>query len=440
MDTVTFTFHAIIVAVVIAGVRASNKGTPNTKFRSDTDPGALDSQADNPIETLSPPELGGPSVQSNDVKMLRSEATLQVYLKADGTPVNSETERAFWLEIRRKNVSATDAKKLVKLNGQVSAQRSALLAMKVNGDDGHNFESFALGIEREPYLANWVINNFVEHNFKHSKYLYVGKNPRHIATPDMVGSGEICEIKVSTKPLSKIKTSYRDQLQWQMHVTGLDRALFIVENRFTQVIEHEWIAREQHRINQLIGAADDFIKELDLLLEDGGVPECESQESVRSGITEEFARRDSAVRPLQGNRAAAKSTSSQDDKDFIQKTEELAFDDEKVLIEKYLHGVGVYELASDLRCTPAVVAGTLGRILFELSGDLVDESAENFGKPWSNNDVQQLQNLYRASRSIPDIASHLRRDQLGVCFKAILLLNPPVPQSQLAKHGLKKID
>lgn len=183
-----------------------------------------------------------------------------------------------------------------------------------------------------------------------------------------------------------------------------------------------------------------FIKELDLLLEDGGVPECESQESVRSGITEEFARRDSAVRPLQGNRAAAKSTSSQDDKDFIQKTEELAFDDEKVLIEKYLHGVGVYELASDLRCTPAVVAGTLGRILFELSGDLVDESAENFGKPWSNNDVQQLQNLYRASRSIPDIASHLRRDQLGVCFKAILLLNPPVPQSQLAKHGLKKID
>lgn len=436
MDSMTFLVLIAIFVVVIAGIRESgvNNKAPKVGSKSRT------------AATSEPVMINKPKNQKNTSKeepvivvqknKQRQSHKLKPYLKPDGTPINSETERELWLEVRRTNVSATDARKLVKLNGQESAQRSSLLEKKLSGDEGPSLESYELGIEREPHIAAWVINNFESYGFQHSKLLYIGKNPRHIATPDLVGINVICEIKVSNMPLQKIKSKYRDQLQWQMHVTGLKRVLFVVENRETRDIEHEWIERDPARVNQLSMAADQFIVDLDSRLQialDSSPNEFEPyDEEIFSDFIDEHGM--GFEDPFQDNLNAAESPMPSTEKTYVD--DQLTFEEEKLLVKNYIHGYNIYDLADKVDCTPALAADTLSRIIFNLEGDLVDVAAENFGNSWSKNEVQQLCELYRESRSIPEIATALGRDQLGACFKIFEYLNPPVPKDQLVRYGI----
>jgi hypothetical protein len=95
-----------------------------------------------------------------------------------------------------------------------------------------------------------------------NRFVFGGEDLRHTATPDMVGRNFLAEIKTSTKPLRQTLARYYDQLQWQMHVTEYESVLFVVEDRFTQAIEHEIVKRDTERIKHLVDAANELLEYL----------------------------------------------------------------------------------------------------------------------------------------------------------------------------------
>ncbi|TFC18618.1 hypothetical protein E3O19_04430 [Cryobacterium algoritolerans] len=183
-------------------------------------------------------------------------------LSDDGEPIDSQ-DRAQWLLRRRSGVTATDVNRLVLTNGNRSAQWHNVLREKLTGDGGYWSPSFQHGIDREPVIAAWVQENFA---ITPNTRLFQGENPRHLATPDGIGEREVCEIKTSSFLLSATLNTYRDQMQWQMHVTGAERCLFVVEDRDSLTIEHRWVDRDTTRIGMLVERADEFLQELDSAL------------------------------------------------------------------------------------------------------------------------------------------------------------------------------
>lgn len=346
----------------------------------------------------------------------------RVLLKSDGTAVDSHSDSAAWHHARRISISASDAGKLVKLNGQESRQRDALLRSKILDERGAHFGSYDLGIEREPEIALWVQANFPEIGFIHNRNLYIGVSERHTATPDMVGKDVLCEIKVSNKELTQIRTKYRDQMQWQMHVTAATSVLFVVEDRETQEIEYEWIQRDQDRIDTLVEAANHLLSELDEALGAEEIAGIVSSSDTLVGYSE-----------LDSN----KDASGQESIDFLEIEEvsndrELKFMDEGRVVELYLSGLNVWGIAQAL----GVEAKDVGRILaikfLSQVEPLVDEGAVNFGQSWTDEDAAALKSCYLSGLSIGEIADKLGRDKLGVCFR---VLEAFAPELRKANHS-----
>lgn len=165
-----------------------------------------------------------------------------------------------WLRARLWGVSATDARRLVTANGQVSKQRVRLLAEKLSGGGRPRLPQFEHGIRREPVIAAWVHQRF---GIAPSGLLCHGANSRHLATPDGIGEYSIAEIKTSVADLETTARTYADQLQWQLHVTGCERVLFVVEHRRTMRRDYRWVGRDEPRIAMLAEHADAFLAELD---------------------------------------------------------------------------------------------------------------------------------------------------------------------------------
>lgn len=180
---------------------------------------------------------------------------------ADGTPIGSE-DRDLWLAARRAGVTATDCARIVRQDGTPSAQRDALIERKVFGEGDAHSPAFAHGREREPVIAAWISQ---EWGIEPNAYLCVGETPGHLATPDGIGEDAVAEIKTSVHPLRTAVRRYRDQLQWQMHVTGADRSLFVVENRHSLEREVAWVPRDQARIAVLAEHANRFLTDLHAL-------------------------------------------------------------------------------------------------------------------------------------------------------------------------------
>jgi hypothetical protein len=177
---------------------------------------------------------------------------------AQGSPISSEN-RNEWLEARRWGVTATDVKKIVKLNGQPSIQRTGLLEKKLSGARDPDFAVFQHGRDREPIIAEWARQEF---GVVHNQFLMCGTNASHLATPDGYGEEFIVEIKTSVKDVLPTSKMYRDQLQWQLHVTNTEKVLLIVENRYSLERDHMWVHRNEERIQTLARHADCFLEEL----------------------------------------------------------------------------------------------------------------------------------------------------------------------------------
>lgn len=176
----------------------------------------------------------------------------------DGTPISSEEERS-WLAARRKGITATDAKRLLRLNGQRRTSWQLVLKEKLTGYSA-SFEPMQHGLIREPVIASWVNDVY---GITPNRFLFHGINPRHLATPDGIGPSGLAEIKTSVDPLKLVIRRCRDQMQWQMHVMECDRVLLVVENRYTFTREVSWVKRDQVRIDALVIEADFLLEELD---------------------------------------------------------------------------------------------------------------------------------------------------------------------------------
>jgi hypothetical protein len=182
----------------------------------------------------------------------------------NGRLIDKALDEAGWLEARKTGITASDANRLIKLNGERRSTFWDILQSKTEDYVSPHFEAFDLGVEREPAIAEWVISNFPEEGFIVNNWLFESESfDGHLATPDLIGARNIAEIKVSTKPLSQLISRYRDQLQWQMHVLGCDSVLFVVEQRIGQVIQFDWIERDNERISLLIEAANYLLDRFD---------------------------------------------------------------------------------------------------------------------------------------------------------------------------------
>jgi hypothetical protein len=183
-------------------------------------------------------------------------------LSRNGCAVSRTDFPEEWRIVRRNGVTATDALKLLRKNGKPSRQRVSLLRRKVVGDLEPYFPAYALGIEREPVIADWLSARLPD--CEPNDVLFRGSNPRHLATPDMIGIDFVVEIKVSSQPLEVILSKHSDQVQWQMHVMGVERALVVLEDRYSKEISSEWVERDGLRIQALADAADEFVEKLDV--------------------------------------------------------------------------------------------------------------------------------------------------------------------------------
>lgn len=181
------------------------------------------------------------------------------YVRRNGMIVCAD-DKVAWLAARYDGVTATDCSRIVCKNGRISKQRAGLLWKKLGRESDGWFGPFAHGVEREPVIAEWVLAEF---GIPPNRGLCRGENPRHLATPDALSSEAVAEFKTSVRPLKAIMTRYSDQLQWQMHVTGADCLLFVVENRDSLQREWEWVPRDDQRLRVLVAHADAFLERLD---------------------------------------------------------------------------------------------------------------------------------------------------------------------------------
>lgn len=205
----------------------------------------------------------------------------------------SSTDRPTWLAARARGVTATEVAKLAK-NGP--AYQRELIAAKLAGGMGpdlNGIPTVANGNIREDVIAEWIEKRFsIRPN---RMLLHSVESKRHLATPDGVGANfddeiVISEIKTSGHDLNPAyfgyfhETTYLDQMQWGMHVTGARRCLFVWEqhnNDFTgwphigplrlhDEPQFSWVERDEAAIVKLHRIAEAFLSSLDEVVKTGG--------------------------------------------------------------------------------------------------------------------------------------------------------------------------
>jgi hypothetical protein len=198
---------------------------------------------------------------------------------------DKNVDEAKWLELRRTGVTATEVAKLAtKRPGEIRN----ITTEKLTGERSFFGNKYtAWGLERESAIAKDL---FKDHGILASDVLFHAPgNERHLATPDGVkvdtnGSITISEIKTSKFDLDPAgdhfaKTSYYDQIQWQMYVMGqtCTKCLFAwethddnwqvgsdgIERPEPLDLNIAWIDRDEERIEVLLNVADTFLEEIE---------------------------------------------------------------------------------------------------------------------------------------------------------------------------------
>lgn len=342
---------------------------------------------------------------------------------SSGAPISSDN-RAAWLKARRDGVTATDVGKIVRLNGTFSSQRSPLMEAKLSGQEQPFLQVMQHGINREPVIAAWVAEKF---GIQPNSLLCRGENSRHLATPDGIGAGVVAEIKTSTKPLDQALGIYRDQLQWQLHVTGSERLLFVVENRHTLRRETRWIDRDEYRIFILAQHADAFILEMDerrtIARPSVANPVLQPARAPMAKLPAAAATT-SSVRPPAPAPAPAPSPLVRADED---ETRTWSAAEREELADGYARGASVAILALSVGTTPRAVVFELSRLWLEPERQMVDPTAARFRCTWTLGEEQALRDLYLAGNALPRIARQMQRDQLGIAFRLFENHIPRVP-------------
>lgn len=177
--------------------------------------------------------------------------------------VSSQT-KDLWLAARDRGVTATQVAKASTPAGmkEVLAQIENLMPIEAN-------DYMAWGTMREPYIALAIKEQFAEFQLMPNDFLVAAEGPGNewmLSTPDMLSLDHrfLAEIKTTGKPFDNaIPIAYRRQIQWQLHTTGCERALFCWELRLQGPegfvagfdIQTEWVDRDEEMISELIETA-----------------------------------------------------------------------------------------------------------------------------------------------------------------------------------------
>ena len=360
-----------------------------------------------PPSFLAQEVIGAASDSRRDESLVRPRLDISFVVTSDGQEVSS-ANRSVWLDARLTGVTATDARKLVLLTGAPSRQRPSLLNQKLSGDEGPLLQSFAHGREREVAIAAWVEGQF---GIRPNDKLCHGVNPRHLATPDGIGDSDICEIKTSTKGLNATSATYRDQIQWQMHVTGADRVLFVVEHRYTAQLDWMWVDRDAARISTLVHHADSFLVDLDR-----GRQGASRGPDVASGVSRVRFVDSLCAGPIVGP-------------DHVE-TEAWPADSSRALLAQYGAGRALSELAHHFGTTSRSVVFELTRKLLVHSEPLVNAGAQRYGMAWSADEIAYVNKLHHPKQSIEVIARTFGRDQLAIAFILFAHRTPTIPPGE----------
>ncbi len=176
-------------------------------------------------------------------------------------------DRAAWLEARRTVVTASEVPVIVR----GGAARAALLAQKRSGEwvDLSTVPAIRHGNLREVVIGRWACTRWPQLEVD-ERLVAAEANPRHAATCDLSGPGEVVEIKTGGRPWGDNSSAgrYTDQVLWQMYCRGVKvgRILYEEHDDFIPVdfepvvIEVPW---DPERVAQLVAAADAFLVELD---------------------------------------------------------------------------------------------------------------------------------------------------------------------------------
>ena len=175
--------------------------------------------------------------------------------------VSSQT-KDLWLEARNRGVTATQVSKASTPAGmkEVLAQIENPTPVEPNG-----FMDW--GTQREAYIAHVVKERY---GILPNDWLLCADgagNEWQMATPDGLSLDHtiIGEYKTSGKSLEKVPANYMRQVQWQLYVTGAERALFAYELRLEGPegfvpgfdVECQWIDRDEKMIADLIKVAEE---------------------------------------------------------------------------------------------------------------------------------------------------------------------------------------
>lgn len=143
----------------------------------------------------------------------------------------SDQDREAWLRERTTGVTATEAKRLMQ-----DVPPEVLALEKVVGTDFQGNRYTAWGKVREPVVAREV-QRTMPYLMEEHRVFRARQNPRHLASPDMVGVHDgaliLAEIKTSGKDITNphvlAETGYLYQMQWQMYVLGSPLCYLVAE-------------------------------------------------------------------------------------------------------------------------------------------------------------------------------------------------------------------
>lgn len=186
------------------------------------------------------------------------------------TYVESSENVDAWHEAKRHLVTATDASLLASSGPAGWTKLAARKAGHAPQIATNQFMQW--GIERETVIAQIMSEKYawLEPN---THLLRNDADPRWGATPDMIGTAGLCQIKTSLwkgEKWAKPPQNYIDQCLWELMVTGLDENILAVEYYEDtpfgfQVVDpfdppQEFlIERDDERIAYLIEVAEKFL-------------------------------------------------------------------------------------------------------------------------------------------------------------------------------------
>lgn len=223
-------------------------------------------------------------------------------------PVASQAEdEEAWLDARAEGVTASE------VAGLSSTTYARILDEKLNGSTFTGNAHTRRGHEREPEIIadlTWILSAPIIPN---AHVWASSANARHLATPDAfvtMPGGIVAGVEVKshehgwTPPASGIPAEHYDQVQWGMHVTGLDRWVYAWEVMDAGDVaptadpDHMIVWRDDERIAELVERADAFLEWVD-----DGAPVAE--------LSTELA--DAKARVLAANRAAKAAADEEKD-------------------------------------------------------------------------------------------------------------------------------